>query len=69
MLFELGNRLQGDPGKTVMDSKLPLPPGLEIKAPLLPEYSRVLEPEALAFVAKLCRRFESRRPHQAVFRT
>ena len=44
-----------------MDSKLPLPPGVQVNAPILPEYSRVLAPEALAFVAKLARRFEPRR--------
>jgi malate synthase len=38
-----------------------LPPGLEIKAPLLPEYQRILSPEALAFVARLSREFEPRR--------
>ena len=38
-----------------------LPAGMEIKAPLLPEYGRVLTPEALAFVAKLERRFGPRR--------
>jgi malate synthase len=35
--------------------------GLAINAPLLPEYARVLAPEALAFVAALCREFEPRR--------
>jgi malate synthase len=34
---------------------------IELHAPRLPEYSRVLTPEALAFVETLCRRFEPRR--------
>jgi len=44
-----------------MDTPMKLPPGLEITAPLLPEYAEVLTPEALAFVADLARRFEPRR--------
>jgi malate synthase len=44
-----------------MDTKLALPAGLRIHAPTLPEYARVLAPEALAFVAALSRRFEPRR--------
>jgi malate synthase len=44
-----------------MDPRIILPAGMEIKAPLLPEYGRVLTPEALAFVAKLARRFGPRR--------
>lgn len=44
-----------------MDTKIALPSGLQIHAPILPEYTRVLTPEALAFVASLCRRFEPRR--------
>ncbi|MEO5694164.1 MAG: malate synthase A [Usitatibacter sp.] len=43
-----------------MDTK-DFPPGLQINAPLLPEYGRVLSKESLAFVAKLCREFEPRR--------
>src|SRR5438552_2904019 len=34
---------------------------MEIKAPTRPEYSRVLAPEAIAFVERLCREFEPRR--------
>jgi malate synthase len=44
-----------------MEPSIALPAGMEIKAPLLPEYGRVLTPEALAFVAKLARRFGPRR--------
>ncbi len=44
-----------------MDTKIALPDGLRIDAPLLPEYARVLTPAALAFVASLCRQFEPRR--------
>ena len=46
-----------------MKTKLVLPPGMKIDAPLLPEYSHVLGTEALKFVASLCRDFESRRQH------
>jgi malate synthase len=38
-----------------------LPPGVEIRAPLPPRYAEVLTPQALAFVAKLARKFEERR--------
>ncbi len=38
-----------------------LPAGIEIKAPVSPEFAQILTPEALAFVAKLCRAFEPRR--------
>src|SRR5688572_9160412 len=31
--------------------------GIEIKAPLAPEFLEILSPEALRFVAKLCRQF------------
>jgi malate synthase len=44
-----------------MDTKVALPAGMEIRAPLLPEYGRILTPEALAFVARLAREFEPRR--------
>jgi malate synthase len=44
-----------------MNNPFPLPPGVQIDAPLLPEYARVLTLEALAFVAKLARAFEPRR--------
>jgi malate synthase len=38
-----------------------LPPGVEIRAPLTPRHAGVLTPQALAFVAKLARKFEERR--------
>ena len=38
-----------------------LPAGVEITAPITPDYATVLTPEALAFVAKLHRQFEGRR--------
>ncbi|MGH8696707.1 MAG: malate synthase A, partial [Burkholderiales bacterium] len=38
-----------------------LPAGIEIAAPITPEYAPILAPEALAFVAKLQRRFEGDR--------
>jgi malate synthase len=38
-----------------------LPQGVQITAPVKPEYERVLVPEALALVAKLHRAFETRR--------
>src|SRR5688500_2827439 len=44
-----------------MDTKIALPAGMTLDAPLLPEYERVLTPQALEFVARLCRRFEPRR--------
>jgi malate synthase len=44
-----------------MDTKIALPSGLQIHAPILPEYARVLTPDALAFVAALERRFGPRR--------
>jgi malate synthase len=44
-----------------MDTQIALPPGLALHAPVLPEYARILTPEALAFVAKLSRTFEPRR--------
>ena len=44
-----------------MDSKLSLPHGMEVRAPLQPAHARVLTADALAFVAKLCREFEPRR--------
>ena len=39
----------------------PLPKGVAVSAPLTPEFSQILTPEALAFVATLHRQFESRR--------
>src|SRR5579872_1207085 len=38
-----------------------LPDGVEITAPVPPDYASILSPEALAFVAGLSRRFEGRR--------
>ncbi len=38
-----------------------LPAGIEINAPVTPEFAQVLTPEALALVAKLHRAFETRR--------
>jgi malate synthase len=38
-----------------------LPPGVEIRAPMTPRYAEMLTPPALAFVAKLARKFEERR--------
>jgi malate synthase len=39
----------------------PLPQGVSISGPISKEFAQVLTPEALAFVAKLHRKFESRR--------
>ena len=44
-----------------MDTKTALPPGMNLAATIAPEHARVLTPQALEFVAKLCRRFEPRR--------
>ena len=44
-----------------MDIPTELPAGMQLTAPSLPEYARVLTPAALAFVALLCRQFEPRR--------
>ncbi len=44
-----------------MDTNVVTPSGVRIAAPLLPEYARVLTPEALGFVARLAREFEPRR--------
>ncbi len=52
-----------------MDSKIELPGGVRIAAPLPGEYSRVLTGEALAFVASLCREFEPRRRELLARRT
>ncbi|HKA40438.1 MAG TPA: malate synthase A [Burkholderiales bacterium] len=43
-----------------MDTSAPLP-GIQIRGPALPGYSNVLTPQALAFTAKLARKFEGRR--------
>lgn len=37
------------------------PEGIEIRAPITPEYAEILTPEAMSFVAKLARAFEGRR--------
>jgi len=37
------------------------PGGVEIHGPITAEFAQILSPEAVAFVAKLCRRFEPRR--------
>jgi len=44
-----------------MKSPQPLPAGVEIRAPGTPDFSAILTPQALAFVAKLARKFEMRR--------
>ncbi len=44
-----------------MNRDLPLVPGVEIRAAVTPPYTAVLTPQALAFVAKLARKFEERR--------
>ena len=38
-----------------------MPAGVEIRAAVTPEFSAILTPQALAFVAKLARKFETRR--------
>jgi malate synthase len=40
---------------------LALPPGVEIDAPITPEYATILTPDALAFCARLARAFAPRR--------
>ena len=44
-----------------MNRALPLPQGVEIHASMTPEQSTIITPQALAFVAKLARKFEGRR--------
>ncbi len=44
-----------------MNTPLSLPPGVEIRAATPGEYAAILTPQALAFVAKLARKFEGRR--------
>ena len=51
-----------------MSRALSLPPGVEIHAPLTPEQSTIVTPQALAFVAKLARKFEGRRRELMVLR-
>jgi malate synthase len=48
-------------GLTHMDQLTPLPAGVAIHAPVRPEYSSILTRQALAFTAKLARKFEERR--------
>src|SRR5215468_1784821 len=44
-----------------MHRSTPLPQGVSISGKITPEFSQILTPEALAFVAKLHRQFEPRR--------
>jgi malate synthase len=44
-----------------MKREVPLVPGVEVRATATPEFAAVLTPHALAFVAKLARKFEERR--------
>ncbi|HEU0289947.1 MAG TPA: malate synthase A [Burkholderiales bacterium] len=44
-----------------MNRAQPLPAGIEIRAAVTPEFSAILTPQALAFIAKLARKFETRR--------
>jgi malate synthase len=46
---------------TTMSRPLPLSAGVEIRAGVAPEFAAILTPQALAFVAKLARKFEARR--------
>src|SRR5258706_14257593 len=39
----------------------PLPQGVSVSGPMTPEFSQILTPEALGFIAKLHRQFEARR--------
>jgi malate synthase len=39
----------------------PLPAGVEVRAVIAPEFASILTPDALAFVAKLARKFEAQR--------
>jgi len=47
----------------------PLPAGIEIRADMTPEFAAILTPQALAFVAKLARKFEARRRELMAART
>jgi len=49
-------------------STLLLPEGVEILGKLSPEFTQILSPRALAFVAKLARKFEARRSELLAFR-
>ena len=44
-----------------MNPTAPLPQGVEILGKVTPQYAEILTPQALAFVAKLARKFEARR--------
>jgi malate synthase len=44
-----------------VNPSLPLPDGVQIAAPVSAEFATILTPEALAFVARLHRRFDARR--------
>ncbi len=44
-----------------MAQHTPLPAGVEVRAYAMPEFAAILTPQALAFVAKLARKFEGRR--------
>jgi len=44
-----------------MNSTIIFPPGIQITAPVTDVFAKILTPDALAFVAKLHRTFESRR--------
>jgi malate synthase len=44
-----------------MNPSVTLPHGMEVTAPVSPGHRAILTPDALAFVAKLCREFEPRR--------
>src|SRR6202008_2096996 len=44
-----------------MHMSVPLPQGVAISGPISKEFAQILSPEALGFVARLHRRFESRR--------
>ena len=55
-------RENNDPRTNVnMNRAQPMPAGVEIRAAVTPEFSAILTPQALAFVAKLARKFEARR--------
>ena len=43
--------------------------GVEVHGPITPEFAQILSPEAVAFVAKLCRQFEPRRRELLAART
>ncbi len=55
--------------KAAMTRAQPLPAGVEIRANVTPEFAAILTPQALAYVAKLARKFESRRRELMAART